>query len=335
MRLWLCRKTARYRYYVDEPMKATLRIGSRSSKLAIIQAEMVRDAIAAALPGLEIVIVPIKTSGDKNLSPSLADVGGKGLFIKELEQALAERRVDIAVHSMKDLPAVLPPEFRIVATPPRENPHDALITSNGASLNALPKGAKLGTSSPRRKFEALRINPNLEVVPLRGNVDTRLQRVSSGEMDAIILAMAGLKRLGKLAETKYEELDEREFIPAAAQAALAIETLADGRICGSADLNRAVASINHPQTECETAAERAFLASIHASCVTPVGVKATHLDEHLAMRTILFSADGTRELAGEISGRVATGDSQAAIGIGESLAGKMISRGARNLLDEN
>jgi hydroxymethylbilane synthase len=315
-------------------MKPTLRIGSRPSKLAIIQAKMMRDAIAVAIPGLEIEIVPIKTSGDKILTPSLADVGGKGLFIKELEQALTERRVDIAVHSMKDLPAVLAQEFRIVATPQRENPHDALITSNGARLKSLPKGAKLGTSSPRRKFEALRINRGLEVVPLRGNVDTRLAHIQSGEMDAIILAIAGLKRLGRIAQIKYEELDEREFVPAAAQAAVAIEALAEGKICGSDEINRAVASLNHPQTACETAAERAFLASIHASCVTPVGVKAAHLDGHLAMRSILFSADGSRDLADEISDRVAAGDSLAAVRVGESLGAKMISRGARELLDE-
>src|SRR5208283_2851204 len=222
-------------------MKRTLRIGSRPSKLAIIQAGMVRDAIAAALSALTIEIVPIKTSGDKILTPSLADVGGKGLFIKELEQALAEHRVDTAVHSMKDLPAVLPPQFRIVATPMRENPHDALISSNGMRLKSLPTGARLGTSSARRKFEALRINPGLEVLPLRGNVDTRLQRVLSGEMDAIILAIAGLKRLGRLADLKYEELDEREFIPSAAQAALAIETLANEKICGAEDIEQAVA----------------------------------------------------------------------------------------------
>ncbi len=314
-------------------MKATLRIGSRPSKLAIVQAEMMRDAIATAIPGVEIEIVSIKTSGDKILTPSLADVGGKGLFIKELEQALVERRVDIAVHSMKDLPAVLVPEFRIVATPPRENPHDALITLSGARLKSLPKGAKLGTSSPRRKFEALRVNPGLAVAPLRGNVDTRLGRVQSGEMDAIILAIAGLKRLGKIQEIKYEELDEREFVPAAAQAAIAIESLADGKICGSDEINGAVASLNHPQTECETAAERALLASIHASCVTPVGVKAAHIDDHLAMRAILFSGDGSRELAEEISEPVAAGDSAAAVRVGEALGAKMIARGAHELLE--
>lgn len=315
-------------------MKRLLRIGSRPSKLAIIQAEMVRDAIAAALPTLAIEIVPIKTSGDKILTPSLADVGGKGLFIKELEQALVDRRVDIAVHSMKDLPAVLPLEFRIMATPPRENSHDALITSSGVSLKSLPNGAKLGTSSPRRKFEALRINPGLEVVPLRGNVDTRLQRVQSGDMDAIILAMAGLKRLGKLSEIEYVELDEREFVPSAAQAALAIEALADGKIGEAEEIERAVASLNHPPTECETAAERAFLASIRASCVTPVGVKATSLDTRLEVRAILFSADGARDLAEEISEHIAVGDFSAAAKVGARLGAMMIARGARDLLNE-
>lgn len=315
-------------------MKPALRIGSRPSKLAIIQAEMVRDAIGSAMPDLAIEIVPIKTSGDKILTPSLAEVGGKGLFIKELEQALAEHHVDIAVHSMKDLPALLPAEFRIVATPMRENPHDALITVTGASLKSLPEGARLGTSSARRKFQALRINPSLEILPLRGNVDTRLQRVESGEMDAIIVAIAGLKRLGRLADLRYEELDEREFIPAAAQAALAIETLADGKICGSDDVERAVAALNHPQTECETAAERAFLASIHASCVTPVGVKATYVNDHLALRAMLFSADGARDLADEVSAPVALEDPKTAVRIGEELGAKMISRGARELLDD-
>ena len=155
----------------------------------------------------------------------------------------------------------------------------------------------------------------------------------SGEMDAIIVAIAGLKRLGKLAEIKYEELDEREFVPTAAQAALAIECLADGKICGSEEIDRAVASLNHPRTECETAAERAFLASIHASCVTPVGVKATYIDDQLAMRAILFSVDGVRELADEISEHLDAGDAAGARRIGEKLGVRMISRGARELLD--
>jgi hydroxymethylbilane synthase len=154
-------------------------------------------------------------------------------------------------------------------------------------------------------------------------------------MEAIILAMAGLRRLGKLQDLKYEELDEGDFVPSAAQAALAIETLADGKICGADDIDRAVASLNHPQTECETTAERAFLASIHASCVTPVGVKATYIDGRLAMRAILFSGDGARELTDEISAPVAAGDASAAARLGENLGAKMIGRGARDLLDES
>ena len=209
-----------------------------------------------------------------------------------------------------------------------------MITLDGISLKSLPKGAQIGTSSPRRKFLALRINPALEVVPLRGNVDTRLARVPSGELDAIILAIAGLKRLGKLSETKHQELDEREFIPAAAQGALAIEALAGAKICGSSEIEKAIDALNHPQTVSETAAERAFLASIQASCVTPVGVKATYADGVVAIRAILFSADGSRSLEDEISGHVGAGDSKSAARVGENLGAMMVSRGARELLDE-
>lgn len=313
-------------------MSVTLRIGSRPSKLALIQAGMVRDAIVAVMPGLNCEIIAIKTSGDKNLSPSLADIGGKGLFIKELEQALTQRRINIAVHSMKDLPAVLAPEFRIAATPRRENPHDALITRDGAAIESLRTGAKLGTSSPRRRFEALRVNPALEVQPLRGNVDTRLQKVASGELDACILAMAGLVRLGKAGDIKFRELDEREFVPAAAQAALAIEALADEKICGSDEIESAIAAINDSTTAMETAAERAFLASIHASCTTPVGAKATLAGGALTLRTLLFSADGSREMTDQIA--EPAGDMQHAIAIGERLGARMLARGARDLLGD-
>jgi hydroxymethylbilane synthase len=242
--------------------------------------------------------------------------------------------VDIAVHSMKDLPAVLPSQFRIVASPQRENPRDALITNHGATLKSLPKGAKLGTSSARRRFEASRINRDLDIVPLRGNVDTRLSQVQSGHLDAIILAIAGVKRLGRLSEIKYQELDEREFVPAAAQGALAIEALANGKICGSNEIENAVDALNHAATVSETAAERAFLAAIHASCVTPVGVKATLHDGKLAIHSRLFSVDGSRELEDEFSAPADAGDPKAAAKIGETLASRMIGRGARALLDE-
>ena len=205
-------------------------------------------------------------------SASLADVGGKGLFIKELEQALVDRTIDIAVHSMKDLPAVLPPQFRVAAVLERENTADILVTRDGSTLSALPAGARLGTSSSRRRFQALRINRGLSILPLRGNVDTRLARVADGSFDAIIIAMAGLKRLGPNQDVKFVELDARDFIPAGGQGALAIETLADRK---GDELDRALAAINDARAFYETAAERAFLAAIDASCATPVGVRAT------------------------------------------------------------
>lgn len=235
---------------------------------------------------------------------------------------------------MKDLPAVLTAAYRIAAVPEREDPRDALITRDGVDLKSLAPGARLGTSSPRRRFLVTRANPRLEVVPLRGNVDTRLSRVFGGELDATILAMAGLKRLGRIADVKYRELDEREFVPAAAQAALAIETLADGAIGGSEEIEKAVAALNDPRTACETAAERAFLAAIGASCVTPVGAKATLADGTLWLRAILFSADGSREMSDEIAEPVRPGDSQSAASAGKKLGARILSRGAREILGD-
>src|SRR5579863_4990943 len=228
--------------------KLKIKIGSRPSKLALAQAAIVRDRLAKQIPAAEIEIVEIRTSGDKLTSASLADVGGKGLFIKELEQALAARQIDIAVHSMKDLPALLAPQFRVSCVVERENTADVLVTRDGAALSALPSGAKLGTSSSRRRFQALRVNRGLEVVPLRGNVDTRLSRVADGSMDAIIVAMAGLKRLGRIRDVKFVELDARDFIPAGGQGALAVETLAGG----PRDTGDALAAINDARAFHET-----------------------------------------------------------------------------------
>src|SRR5271168_2201487 len=183
-------------------MPLKIKIGSRPSKLALAQASIVRERLAAQIPAAEIEIVEIRTSGDKMTSGSLADAGGKGLFIKELEQALADRAIDLAVHSMKDLPAILPEQFRVASVPVRENSVDILVTRDGSTLAALPAGARLGTSSPRRRFQALRMNRGLEVLPLRGNVDTRLARLADCSFDAIIIAMAGLKRLGREHDVK-------------------------------------------------------------------------------------------------------------------------------------
>src|ERR1700722_13046384 len=274
-------------------MPLKIKIGSRPSKLALAQAAIVRDRLAAQIPGIEIEIIEIRTSGDKMTSASLADVGGKGLFIRELENALDDRTIDAAVHSMKDLPAVLPSQFRVAAVLERENTSDILVTRDGSTLSALAAGARLGTSSSRRRFQALRINRGLSIQPLRGNVDTRLARVADGSFDAIIIAMAGVKRLGRIKDVKFVELDARDFIPSGGQGALAIET----RTARKGDeLDRALSAINDARAFYETAAERAFLAAIDASCTTPVGVKASVVGNTLALAAMLFSPAGAREL---------------------------------------
>ena len=309
--------------------KLKIKIGSRPSKLALAQASIVRSRLAAQIPGVEIEVVEIRTSGDKLATASIAQVGGKGLFVKELEQALAARQIDIAVHSMKDLPAILPPEFRIAAVVEREDTADVLVTRDGIALSGLKAGAKLGTSSSRRRFQALRINRGLEIVPLRGNVDTRLARVTDGSLDAIIVAIAGLKRLGRIGDVKFVELDARDFIPAGAQGALAVEMLAGG----SNEIADALAALNDAPAFHETAAERAFLASIDASCTTPVGVRAIVAPATLTMRAILFSPDGAREISESIEDAL---DPElapsAAEKTGKRLAAKMLDRGAAAML---
>jgi hydroxymethylbilane synthase len=311
--------------------KLKIKIGSRPSKLALAQASIVRGRLSAQIPGVEIEVVEIRTSGDKLTTASLAKIGGKGLFVKELEQALAARRIDIAVHSMKDLPAVLPAEFRIAAVVEREDTADVLVTRDGIALAALAEGAKLGTSSSRRRFQALRVNRGVEVVPLRGNVDTRLAHVADGSLDAIIVAMAGLKRLGRIGDIKFVELDARDFIPAGAQGALAIETLT--RVDGPSDIDDALKALNDARAFHETAAERAFLAAIDASCTTPVGVRATVAATTLTMRAILFSPEGDREIAESIEDVL---DPElapsAAEKCGKRLAEKMLARGAAAML---
>jgi hydroxymethylbilane synthase len=310
------------------PLK--IKIGSRPSKLALAQASIVRDRLAAQIPGVQIEIIEIRTSGDKMTLASLADVGGKGLFIKELEQALADRTIDAAVHSMKDLPSMLPEQFRVAAVLERENTSDILVTRDGSTLSSLPAGARLGTSSSRRRFQALRMNRGLAILPLRGNVDTRLARVADGSFDAIIIAIAGVKRLGRVKDVKFVELDARDFIPAGGQGALAIETLADRK---EGELDRALGAINDTRAFYETAAERAFLAAIDASCTTPVGVRARIDGDTLALAAMLFSPDGARELLESIREPLASDLAPAAAeDSGKRLAEKMLARGAAAFL---
>jgi hydroxymethylbilane synthase len=321
-------------------MASILRIGSRPSRLALAQAELVRHKLVALVPSASIEIVPIRTSGDR-MATALTQVGGKGLFIKELEQALVEGRIDLAVHSMKDLPAQLASGFRIAAVPERADPRDALLARTAGSLAALPRGARLGTSSVRRRFEALRLRPDLEIVALRGNVDTRLARLAAGDFDAIILAMAGLLRL-KWGErdgggVALSPLDARDFVPSGGQGALCIEALASRPLAGSPELEAAVAALDDPRTHLQVAAERAFLAALGASCVSPVGVYATLEADTLAMRALIFSIDGACHLSDEISATVTDGADdgtpsaplERAAALGARLARRMLADGGK------
>ena len=233
-----------------------LRLGTRGSKLALVQANMVAGMLGSACE-----IVVLKTSGDRIQDRSLADAGGKGLFVKELEDALLADRIDLAVHSMKDVPVALPPGLAIAALLPREDPRDVFVSVTAKSLRDLPHGARLGTSSVRRAAQVRRARPDLDCVLLRGNVDTRLAKLDAGEMDAMLLALAGLKRLG-LEHRATELLD---FLPALAQGAIGIEIRAD-----DARARTAVAPLNDAHTEAALACERAFQDALGGSCRSPM-----------------------------------------------------------------
>jgi hydroxymethylbilane synthase len=329
-------------------MSSALRIGARPSALARAQAEVVSRAITQRVTGLAVEVVPISTSGDKMQTASLARIGGKGLFIRELEQALTDNRIDVAVHSMKDLPAILPLQFRLAAVPPREAPYDVLLSRTCAGWASLPAGARLGTSSVRRRLQALRISPSLEVLPLRGNVDTRLERLRRGNFDAIILAAAGLRRLGlgvdhdQKGERRADgilmfELDMRDFVPSGGQGALAVEAIRASSVGGSAELEQAIAELTHPPTLAEITAERAFLATIGASCVSPVGVHGRTAGRRLTLHALLFSVDGERSLSAGLEDELPRTSSreqieEAAARLGERLGGLMLERGADKLV---
>jgi hydroxymethylbilane synthase len=331
-------------------MSFALRIGSRPSALALAQAALTRDAIADRLRGLAIQIVPISTSGDKMQMAPLALVGGKGLFTRELEQALSERRIDVAVHSMKDLPAILPQQFRLAAVPQREAPYDVLLSRGPGGWDSLPQGARLGTSSIRRRLEALRLRPDLEVPLLRGNVDTRLRRLRAGEFEAIILAAAGLRRLGIVSDDEsigadrpgdkisIVELDLCAFVPSGGQGALAVEALRDSPAGGSQEIEKALLDLTDLPTLAETTAERACLATIGASCASPIGVNGRLERETLALRALLFSVDGRRSLAAESADELPADASsrdqleQTATRLGERLGRLMLDRGAGELI---
>jgi hydroxymethylbilane synthase len=321
-------------------MTSRLRIGSRPSPLALAQARLIKDGLSNT-HGFAAEIVPISTGGDRMQTASLVRVGGKGLFVRELEQALSQRRIDLAVHSMKDLPATLAPQYRLAAVPARENPRDALIARTGSGWESLPQGARLGTSSLRRRLQVLRKRPDLRVLALRGNIDTRLQRLQNGDFDAIVLAIAGLHRLDRAGGIEFTQLDEDDFVPSGGQGALAVEALCNGPLAGSPELEQVVDTINHLPTLAEVTAERSFLAAIGASCVSPVGVLGTSTNDALRLRALLFSENGESSLSGELTHSMVpnwTADSdpariaRIAADLGKRLGQQLLERGGRELI---
>ena len=266
-----------------------LRLGTRGSPLALAQARMVREALAKAhgLDPERIALEVIRTSGDRIQDRPLADVGGKGLFTKEIEEALAAGTIDLAVHSSKDMPTVLPPGLVLSAFMEREDPRDAFISRRAKSIADLPRGATVGTASLRRQAMVKRKRPDLTIVPLRGNVETRLRKLDEGVADATLLALAGLKRLG-LADAATAVLDVNEFLPAVGQGAIGIETRAD-----DSRTREMLGAINHADTFSALAAERAFLAVLDGSCRTPIGGHATISGGKLRFRGMIVKPDGS------------------------------------------
>jgi len=265
-----------------------MKIGTRGSPLALIQAGLARDALARehGLDPQAIVIVSITTTGDRERNRSLAEIGGKGLFTKEIEEALLAGEIDVAVHSMKDMPARLPDGLVMAAMLPRDDPRDAFLSPVAATLTGLPRGARLGSSSVRRAAQALHLRPDLEIVPFRGNVETRLRKLAEGVAAATFLAQAGLNRLG-LGEKATAVMSVEEMLPALAQGAVGLETRADDTV-----IRDLVAAVDDAATAVTVAAERGFLAALDGSCRTPIAGLATIAGERVRFCGAALTVDG-------------------------------------------
>ena len=302
-------------------MRSPLILGSRGSQLALWQANFVKSILERA-GSVEVRIEIIRTTGDRITDVPLAQVGGsKALFTKEIEEVLLERRIDLAVHSLKDLPAELPAGLTLGAIPAREDARDALISRHGQKLSDLPAGARVGTSSLRRGLQLRRLRPDLSVEPLRGNLDTRLRKLDAGQYDAIVAALAGLKRMG-WADRATQVFSVEEMVPAIGQGALAIEARADDK-----ELLAGLNSLRDADTESATEAERAFLRRLGGGCQVPLAAHARVKQERLELAGVVISLDAARAVRGVDSGPQA--DAEA---IGRRLAEKLLQDGARDIL---
>jgi hydroxymethylbilane synthase len=301
-----------------------LRIGTRGSPLALWQANWVRERLFQAYPHLRVSLIRIKTKGDKLIDVNLATVGGKGLFVKEIEEGLLGGRIDLAVHSMKDVPVQLPEGLHIRFITRREDPRDVLISRDRRTLEELPSGAKIGTSSLRRRAQLLSYRPDFHIIPLRGNVDTRVRKLDTMGLDAIVLAAAGVKRM-KMGRRISQFISPEVCLPAIGQGALGIETrIADDEI------NEYLSIIDHEATHLSIMAERAFLRRLEGGCQVPIGAWGSVSDQDmLTLKGFVGDLDGRKLVKGGIEGE--TGKVQE---LGMALAENLLSRGADEILRE-
>jgi len=300
-------------------LNRALRIGTRGSPLALAQSRLVQGWLQRQRPDLTIELVTITTAGDRFLDQPLSMIGGKGVFVKEIEEALLAKSIDCAVHSMKDVPSELASGLTIAATPPREDARDVLVARHGHTFLSLPSGAHVGTSSLRRMALLRAMRSDLTVRNLRGNVDTRLRKLDSGELDAIVLAAAGLRRLN-VTRDDLDFFDPEQFIPAIGQGVLAIESR-DDEIAGL------LAPLDHRDTRIAVTAERAFLRRVGGSCRTPLAAYATVNGDAIELRALVASLDGTRVLRSQRAGSVGM-----AANLGIAAAEELLARGGAEIL---
>mgnify|MGYP000267822524 FL=1 len=302
-------------------MKANLIIGTRQSLLALWQSNHIASLLRKQYPDCQVTLKKIVTKGDRILDVPLAQIGGKGLFTKEIETELLDGTVDLAVHSLKDMPTVLPEGLCLTAITTRANVGDAFVSNKYAYFSELPQGAVLGTSSLRRKAQLLAVRPDLKIVDLRGNVDTRLRKLDEGQMDAIILAAAGLERLGH-ADRIREIIPTTVCLPAVGQGALAIECRSDNK-----EVREMLAFLNDLPTKQATDAERAFLGLIEGGCQVPIGVHAEVENDNVKIEAVIASLDGSKVLRNNI-----TGPAVNAADLGRKLGQQMLAEGGEQIL---
>lgn len=298
-------------------------IATRGSMLALWQAEHIKSLLQGRYPGLEVDLLKIKTTGDKILDVPLAKVGGKGLFVKEIEEALLDGRADLAVHSMKDVPTELPAELIVGVNPVREAPTDSLLSVKYDGLDALPKGAVVGTSSLRRQAQLLTLRPDLVIESLRGNLDTRVRKLLEGQFDAIVVATAGMNRLG-LTAPKVEILGPPRFLPAVAQGALGIEYRRD-----RPEMAELLAFLNHAETAAQVAAERAFLTGLDGGCQVPIAAWSQLDGQALTLTGFVAGVNGENPIR-----LTASGSADKAWELGAQLAQAVLDKGGKAILDE-